>query len=459
MFTNRSYIFLLPALVALFAVACQESAYINGPGQNIFNQDSIVPIVEPEPMPDPEGVDIPEGTLDVVQACDTCAKLAVGDTTKTKCYVKGWIVAIDEGNATAIEKYGNAVFTIATTTDERATKRFIAYQVMGKNGEKINRQEMVQLGDFVVIYGELMNFKGTYETVGRGAAYIYASNNPEFNKVIPDPEPTPDPEGFEIPEGTLNVYEARNICAQLESGQTTGQKYYVKGWVKKLHNKNADAIASHGNAQFYIAATNDPKAEKDFMAFQVYGKDGQKITNSDMVQVGDFVILYGELTNYNGTYETVGKGAAYIYASTNELFNTKEEEKLSPDPEGADIPEGTLNIYEAREICSKLATDAETSEKYYVKGWIKKLHNKNANGIANYGNAQFYMSPVNDGSVSVDFMAYQVYGKNGQKITDPASVAEGDFVVVYGKLTNYNGTYETVGKGAAYIYYSTNPNW
>ena len=152
MFTNRSYIFLLPALVALFAVACQESAYINGPGQNIFNQDSIVPIVEPEPMPDPEGVDIPEGTLDVVQACDTCAKLAVGDTTKTKYSVKGWIVAIDEGNATAIEKHGNAIFTIATTTDERA-KRLIAYQVMGKNGEKINRQEMVQLGDFVVIYG------------------------------------------------------------------------------------------------------------------------------------------------------------------------------------------------------------------------------------------------------------------------------------------------------------------
>ena len=319
MLTNRSHIFLLPALVALFAVACQEPAYINGPGNNLFNQDSIIPIIEPEPMLDPEGVDVPEGTLDVVQACDTCAKLASGASTGKKYYVKGWIVAIDETNASAIENYGNAIFTIATTTDERATKRFIAYQVMGKNGEKINRQEMVQLGDFVVIYGELMN--------------------------------------------------------------------------------------------------------------------------------------------YNGTAETVGKGAAYIYASTNELFNTKEEEKLSPDPEGADIPEGTLNIYEAREICSKLATGAETSEKYYVKGWIKKLHNKNADGIAKYGNAQFYMSPVNDGSVSVDFMAYQVYGKNGQKITDPASVAEGDFVVVYGKLTNYNGTYETVGKGAAYIYYSTNPNW
>lgn len=459
MFTNRSYIFLLPALVALLAVACQESAYINGPGQNIFNQDSIIPIVEPDPMPDPEGVYIPEGTLDVLQACDTCSKLAIGASTGTKHYVKGWVVDIDASNATAIENYGNAVFTIATTTDERATKRFVAYQVYGKDGERIKRQEVLQLGDFVVLYGELMNFNGTYETKGQGAAYIYSSSNPEFYRVIPDPEPTPDPEGFEIPEGTLNVYEARNICAQLESGQKTGQKYYVKGWVKKIHDKHASAVESYGNAQFYIAATNDPNAEKDFMAYQVYGKDGQKISNPDMVQVGDFVILYGELTNYNGTYETVGQGAAYIYASTNELFNAKEEEKLSPDPEDADIPDGTLNIYEAREICSKLASGATTPEKYYVKGWIKKLHSRNADGIANYGNAQFYMSPVNDGSVSVDFMAYQVYGKNGQKITDPASVAVGDFVVVYGQLTNYNGTYETVGRGAAYIYYSTNPNW
>ena len=131
-------------------------------------------------MPNPEGVEVPEGTLDVVQACDTCAKLATGASTGKKYYVKGWIVAIDEGNATAIENYGNAIFTIATTTDERATKRFIAYQVMGKNGEKINRQEMVQLGDFVVIYGELMNYNGTAETVGMGTSYIYASNNPEL---------------------------------------------------------------------------------------------------------------------------------------------------------------------------------------------------------------------------------------------------------------------------------------
>ena len=39
-----------------------------------------------------------------------------------------------------------------------------------------------------------------------------------------------------------------------------------------------------------------------------------------MVAVGDFVVVYGELTNYNGTYETTGKGSAYIWNSTNSLI-------------------------------------------------------------------------------------------------------------------------------------------
>ena len=44
---NRLHIFALPVLVSLLAVACEEPSYINGPGENLFNQDSIIPVVEP----------------------------------------------------------------------------------------------------------------------------------------------------------------------------------------------------------------------------------------------------------------------------------------------------------------------------------------------------------------------------------------------------------------------------
>ena len=146
----------------------------------------------------------------------------------------------------------------------------------------------------------------------------------------PTQDITPDPAGVEVPAGTLNVYKAREICSQLASGASTSEKYYVKGWVNRLHNNNSSAISNYGNALFYITPTNDGTSTEEFYAYQVYGKDGQKITDPNTVQVGDFVVLYGQLTNYNGTYETVGKGASYIYSSSNPLFFNQFTIRMKP---------------------------------------------------------------------------------------------------------------------------------
>ena len=127
---------------------------------------------------------------------------------------------------------------------------------------------------------------------------------------------------WNIPAEAIDVLQARAICAGLESGATTGTKYYVMGYVKKIHSKHADGVANYGNAQFYMENVNGANSQDDFMAFQVYGLNGQKITDPNAVAVGDFVVVYGELTNYMGdTYETVGKGAAYIWNSTNALLS------------------------------------------------------------------------------------------------------------------------------------------
>ncbi len=126
------------------------------------------------------------------------------------------------------------------------------------------------------------------------------------------------PTDLDIPAGTLTVSEARDICKGLASQETTGTKYYVKGWVKKLHsNHNQATIDQYGNGQFYMSQnkfTDGTYDEKDFMAFQVYYLDGKKFTSVDQIKEGDYLVIYGELTNYNGTYETVGKGAAYVYS-------------------------------------------------------------------------------------------------------------------------------------------------
>ena len=295
--------------------------------------------------------------------------------------------------------------------------------------------------------------------------YINAPGDNEMTKndtlpVIALPDPV-DMEGFEIPDGCLSVYQAIDTCKALGAGGTTKEKYYVKGWVRSFDSKHESGMESFGNGTFYIAATNDGRSDsKMFEAYQVYGKNGKKFTSLDQIAIGDFVIIYGQLTNYdNKAYETVGKGAAYVYASSNPNFDQQEDPtKITPDPEGANVPEGTLNVYEAIHISDSIGSGKSTTTEYYVKGWICKLHSQNESGITgSYHNATFYIAPTNDGTTSsTTFEAYRVKGPNKSNITDVNQVQVGDFVVLHCKIKNYNGTAENDNGG--YIYYSSNPN-
>lgn len=295
--------------------------------------------------------------------------------------------------------------------------------------------------------------------------YISAPGNNDKNlDSIPElayPDPTPDPEGALVPDSCLNVYEARKICRKLRSGETTKQKYYVKGWVSSLDSKHESAVWDYGNGTFYLAATNDGKTDKySFEAYQVYGKDGQKLALPEQVQPGDFVVIYGTLTNYSGTYETVGQGAAYMYSSTNPLFNIQPDPtNISPDPAGVVIPDSCLNVYEALHVCDSIGVGKATTEEWYVKGWICRIGSKTTQeDITKYGNATFFITANNDGTTDAfRFEAYQVYGKNGKRLTNINQVQVGDFVILRCKLKNYGGVAETDNKG--YIYYSTNENW
>ena len=154
---------------------------------------------------------------------------------------------------------------------------------------------------------------------GTGTGNNPGGNNPGGNGT--ENTQAPDTAGWNIPAGALTVAQAREICAGLESGATTGTKHYVMGYVKKIHNNHASGISGYGNAQFYMEDVKGANSKEDFLAFQVYGIDGKKINNPDAVAVGDYVVIYGELTNYMGnTFETVGKGAAHIWKSTNPLL-------------------------------------------------------------------------------------------------------------------------------------------
>ena len=127
------------------------------------------------------------------------------------------------------------------------------------------------------------------------------------------------------------------------------------------------------------------------------------------------------------------------------------ENTQAPDTAGWNIPAGALTVAQAREICAGLTTEDQTStEEYYVMGWVKKVDEVSAS----YGNATFYIEDIKGANSKEDFQAYRVKGLDGNKITNEAGVAVGDFVVIYGKIKQFYEKAETAT--GAYIWKSTN---
>ena len=163
-----------------------------------------------------------------------------------------------------------------------------------------------------------------------------------FAATITIPEEAKD---WNIPANAIDVLQAREICKNLSAGATTGTKYYVMGYIKKIDSNHATNVSKYGNASFYIEQVKGANSTEDFYAYRVYGIDGERITNPSTVAVGDFVVLYGELTKYqkntssNPIYETVGS-EAYIWNSTNPIISGND----TPSGDYTDENNGVITI-------------------------------------------------------------------------------------------------------------------
>ena len=150
---------------------------------------------------------------------------------------------------------------------------------------------------------------------------------------------------WNIPAEAIDVLQAREICSKLSANATTGTKYYVMGYVKKIDSNHATNVSKYGNASFYIEQVKGANSAEDFYAYRVYGIDGERITNPSTVAVGDFVVLYGELTKYQKNasytpiYETVER-EAYIWNSTNPLISGSD----TPGSDNTDDSNGVITI-------------------------------------------------------------------------------------------------------------------
>jgi hypothetical protein len=262
---------------------------------------------------------------------------------------------------------------------------------------------------------------------------------------VPEPysQPVANPEAVATGTGTLadpfNCVAANAAAKKLGSGGTSTDNYYIKGIVSSV--KSNYGSDSYGSATFYIS--DDGTTNNQFYVYRAYYLNNVKYTSGDLPAVGDTVIICGKITNYNGTYET-SQNAAYLYSLNGKGGST------TPVTPGVASGTGTqtdpYNAVAITNIAKKLATGETSTDTYYFKGKVVSIKE---NYTTQYGNAAFYIS--DDGTSSNEFYVYRALYLENAKYTSGDVLKEGDDVIVCGKITNYNGTYETVQNGA-YLY-------
>ena len=224
-----------------------------------------------------------------------------------------------------------------------------------------------------------------------------------------------------------------NVVAALDAAVAGATDVYVKGIVCTAPTS---FTASYGNLGYYISV--DGKEEDRLQVYRGFSFDGAKFTAQDDIQVGDVVIIKGNLKMYND--------AAEIDAN-NQLVLINAQTTL----EGLNNPGSYRKPFDAAAAANYI--DSEGKDNVFVKGIVSELVSGGFN--AQYGNGSFFISDngTKYGDPTKDFEAYQVNWLGNQKwVEGDDQIAIGDEVVIYGPLTKYKTTYETAGKGAAYIF-------
>ena len=304
----KKQFWMLTALVTMVMISCKEGPAIPDPSDNTFNLDSIPVVQDPDPTPDPAGVEIPAGAINVNEAVKIAKKLRPEEVTAEKYFIKGWVARYNDSEHAKdnfeenFAKYGNEYVYLSARQDGQGSKEFYAYRILGKFGAKLPDHETLVPGDFVVISCYMTNYNGIYES--SGACFEYSSNNPHFNEVYPKFPGCPEPG-----EGEISVTEAEKIAIAEGRGNTTPDSYLIRGVVTSVSDTE---VTSYGNLTFNIS-----DGMSYATCYRLKAKNNEKFTSLTQLQVGDTILVNALIQNYNGTCEPT---QGYVEESSNPNF-------------------------------------------------------------------------------------------------------------------------------------------
>ena len=195
---------------------------------------------------------------------------------------------------------------------------------------------------------------------------------------------------------------------------------FVQGIVSKV-----DTIAKDGSLTYWL----DNNA---FEAYKGLALEGAQFTEETKLQMGDSVVIKGNLSKHNSTYEL---------AAGNVLVFCKKNEKELIDP--TNDAQSAYTVAQCINMIQK-ATEYDLSKPVYLKGVVTFVESCKNNNIT---------FTIRDTATSADSLqVFRARGLENEDVKSKDYVKVGDEVVVYDKITFYaaKSLYETAGSG--YIY-------
>ena len=152
---------------------------------------------------------------------------------------------------------------------------------------------------------------GNVEVVGVGTTTISATSEKTdkfdagYASYIINVKAPADPSESIVntPETAYTVAKAIEL---ITAGKGLDSLVYVVGYIHKIK----EVSTQYGNATFYIS-DNLTDTQNDIKVFRSKYLNNEKFTAEDQIKVGDKVIMYGKLVDYNGTKEIKD---CYVYS-------------------------------------------------------------------------------------------------------------------------------------------------
>ena len=228
-----------------------------------------------------------------------------------------------------------------------------------------------------------------------------------------------------LPGGADNPYTVAQARAAIDAGEGVND-VYATGIVSEIVTAYS---SQYGNISYNISADGTTEADQ-LQAYRGKSYNGENFTSEDDIQVGDIVVVYGDLKNYNGTYE---------FDAGNQLVSLERPQSTEPSINidnatievAAEGGEGILTV-QYENITDILAVvyfcDAEGEAVTY--DWIEAEIDDDNN--------VYYMIGANEGEArTAYFKVYALDDEANEVYSDLVTVSQAAYVV---PITSGTGT-------------------